>query len=229
MLKIQKLPLHLKILVKITQIYIKVLWYTCRWTFETPTETQKLFDNNLPIIAIFWHGRMVMMPKAKPHKYRLDMLNSHNKAGTFMSQMCEPFNIGTIKGSSINPSKPTKDKGGMQAVRDMVKTLKNGIAVGLTPDGPRGPAMKMTDGALMIARLSGIPIIPVTFSAKSGYFTKTWDRLLLPYPFTKGTIKHGEPFYVPRDMQDNDMENYRLKLENIMNNMVEELDIRLRQ
>lgn len=101
-------------------------------------------------------------------------------------------------------------RGGARGLRGMLRGLKEGFDVGITPDGPKGPPRVVRPGVLTLSRLSGRPIIPVSFSARRHRRLNSWDRTLLPYPFTRGVFVYGEPLFVTRDA-DEDREALRLQ------------------
>jgi lysophospholipid acyltransferase (LPLAT)-like uncharacterized protein len=218
------LPWFLKIAVFMLVFYIRLVWVSGFWKIVRPAETQKIIDRNLPYIGIFWHGRLLMMPKAKPWVQRFYMLTSYNRAGSFTSALIKPFNIDHVRGSSGDPRKPEKEKGGSGALRKMTALLKKDISVGITPDGSRGPRMRLSMGVIILARLSGKPIVPLTFSSRHAVVLKGWDRLMIPLPFMRGAIYAGEPLYVPKDTPAEKLEEYRLKVEEALNALQLSLD-----
>jgi hypothetical protein len=106
----------------------------------------------------------------------------------------------------------------------MVKALKAGDCVGITPDGPRGPRMRASDGAVALARLSGVPIIPATFGAARGRVLQSWDRFLVAWPFGRGVIVWGDPIDVARDADAAALGAARLRVENALNAITAEAD-----
>ncbi len=94
-----------------------------------------------------------------------------------------------IRGSSGNPDKPDKPKGGAQALRAMLQWLKGGNhGVAITPDGPRGPAEVIGEGPILLARLSRAPVLMVGLASRPCIRMGTWDRAVLPLPFARGAI-----------------------------------------
>ena len=106
----------------------------------------------------------------------------------------------------------------------MVRAIKNGSDMAIVPDGPRGPRHRLQLGVIELARRTGNPILPLTFSASKKKIFKTWDRFLLPYPFSKGVFVWGEPIYVDRDGERDYLEEMRLLVERRLNELTEEAD-----
>jgi lysophospholipid acyltransferase (LPLAT)-like uncharacterized protein len=139
------------------------------------------------IIFAFWHGRLLMMPFA----YRgipLATLISQHRDGEYISRIAVVFGSRVIRGSAT--------RGGVRAFKQMILALKEGFNLVITPDGPRGPRAKVKSGVIELAKLTGAPIVPVTFSAARRRFLKSWDAFLLPLPFSRAVYIWGEPIYV---------------------------------
>jgi len=145
-----------------------------------------------------------------------DMLISQNIDGEMIARTLAKLDIGAVRGSS---DKAGKDKGGRAALRGMLKMLKNGDSIGITPDGPRGPGMQSKEGLIVLARLSGVPILPVAGASNRARIMGSWDRFNLHLPFARGLIKWGEPIHVPRDADDQTMDAIRLQLDDTLNTL----------
>ncbi len=208
----------------LASVYLKIVIRTGAWRYDVHPEADLRMKDQLPSIFLFWHGRLFMMPVAKPRALRVEMLMSINKIGVLTQALVKDFNIGSVRGSARNPKKPEKNKGGVRALIMMIKVLRSGVSVGFTPDGPRGPRMRMTDGAIISAKLSGSPLIPVTFGVKRAFIINSWDRFTVPFPFTKGVIKIGKPIFVEPDAQEEELEKIRVMTENLMNEMTKDAD-----
>ncbi len=178
-----------------------------------------MIADGTPFIACFWHGRMLMIPNAWKYSARMSILISHHRDGIFISRTLAHLGIGTIAGSS--------SRGGAGALVSMVRALKRGEYMGITPDGPRGPRMRATPGAATAARLSGAVLLPVSYSATRRRVLGSWDRFVVPLPFSRGIIRVGAPIEVPRDTDDAGLEAVRQKLEVDLINLTMVLDSEL--
>lgn len=141
------------------------------------------WDQNKPLIACFWHGRLLMMFKSWFGQHKLHMLISSHPDGQIIARTTQRFGYGWIVGSS--------NRGGRKAILNILKTLKSGESVGITPDGPRGPRYKANLGVIQMARLGNTALLPISYSATRGIFMKSWDRFFLPFPFSKGIFIYG--------------------------------------
>ena len=139
------------------------------------------------VICAFWHGRLLMMPFAYPGQ-RVVILISQHRDGEYMSRIARALGFQVIRGSAT--------RGGVRALRQIIRALKEGLNLVITPDGPKGPRAKVKSGVIEIARLTGAPIVPVSFSAVRRRFVKSWDAFLLPLPFSRAVYIWGEPIYV---------------------------------
>jgi hypothetical protein len=142
-----------------------------------------------PYILAMWHGRLNMLPMLRGSGKPLIALISGHRDGQIISKAGNVFGIQTAVGSS--------SKGGMRAAREMLRLARDGHSLFVTPDGPRGPRMHIgNDGILDLARLTGLPILPVAVSLQRGKLLQSWDRLMLPGLFSKIAIRFGEPIIV---------------------------------
>jgi hypothetical protein len=124
--------------------------------------------------------------------------------------------IETITGS--------RTRGGLGALRALIRSLKDGVHVSVTPDGPRGPRMRVQPGIISLAALSGAPLVPFTFAVSRRRVLGTWDRFVLALPFSRGLYMCGAPFYVLKDADAAALEAARLEFERRMNALVAEAD-----
>ncbi len=141
------------------------------------------------IIFAFWHGRLLMMPFAYPGK-PVAILISQHRDGEYISRIATIFGARVIRGSAT--------RGGIRAFKQMIRAFKEGLNLAITPDGPKGPRAQVKSGVIELAKLTGSPIVPVSFSAGRRRFLRSWDAFLLPLPFCRAVYIWGEPIYVDR-------------------------------
>ena len=196
--------------------FMRLAWATSRW--EVVGGEPPILTGGRAFIGAFWHGRMLMMPTMWRRRMPISMLVSEHADGRLISRVIARFGIDTIAGSSSN--------GGAAAVRAMVKALKDGDPVVVTPDGPRGPRMRASAGLIVTARLSGAPIVPVTYSTTRGRVLESWDRFLIALPFGRGVFIYGRPVEVPPDADGAALERARLEVEAQLNAITAEADRR---
>lgn len=174
-------------------LLIAVVRRTTRWRTvfsaqDAETRVRAAWAGERPVIVAFWHNRLTMMPYCWPSDGPFHMLISSHPDGQLIARTVKHFGIDTVTGSST--------RGGSEALRALVRLIKNGVSVGITPDGPRGPRMHASDGAIALARLSGAPILPAAVSVGRRVVMNTWDRLIVALPFGEGAMVWGAPIYV---------------------------------
>jgi lysophospholipid acyltransferase (LPLAT)-like uncharacterized protein len=170
--------------------YLRLLRATMKLEHRNVEALDRARRVNGHYILAFWHSRVVMMPYGYLHG-RLVALTSRHHDGRILAGVLRRFGMSIASGSSTG--------GGAQGLREVLRYVKQGFDVGITPDGPRGPRRRAKDGVVAVARISGLPIMPASFSANPAKRLASWDRTLLPRPFSKGLYIYGEPILVNRD------------------------------
>ncbi len=189
--------------------YIRFVYLTSRWTVVGDDIPKKFWDEDRIFLLAFWHGRLLMMPRCWDLKKPIHMMISMHRDGRMISDTVAHFGIKTIVGST--------SKGGAAAMRAMLKTVKKGEYIGITPDGPRGPRMRAQEGIVTIARLAKVPIIPVSYASSRSKIFGSWDRFVAALPFGRGVFVWGEPIEVPHTADKEVLERVRQQVENSMN------------
>lgn len=170
---------------------LTALLKTVRWTVSGREHYDLWWGAGRPVVFVLWHGRL--LPCSFYHRGEgLATLISQHQDGDYVAGVVESWwGFEAIRGSST--------RGGSAALRRIVRTLKGGTAVAITPDGPQGPRQKMKPGPLLAAQLAGVPIIPVSAGGGPAWWVGGWDRFMIPRPFSRVHLRYGEPVMVPRD------------------------------
>ena len=197
-------------------LYIRLIYTSGNWIIKNQNIPEELINEGKTFIACFWHGRLLMMSFAWPYKRDFHMLISKHPDGQLIAQTIKLLGFKVIGGSEKN--------NGTLAMRSMVRVLKKGNYVGLTPDGPRGPRMRAGHGAIALAKLSGVPILPVSYSASRCKIFQSWDRFFLPLPFAKGIFIWGEPIKISKQANKQEVELARQKLEEQLTQLSQSAD-----
>jgi lysophospholipid acyltransferase (LPLAT)-like uncharacterized protein len=184
--------------------YIRLLHSTMRIDVRGGERLTEARSGAGHYILCFWHSRFVLMPYCYPGP-RIVVLSSWHRDAEALVRILQRFGIEQARGSST--------RGGATGLRQILRKVEEGCDVGLTPDGPRGPRRRVQPGVIAIARFTGLPIIPVTFSASPARRLRSWDRTLLPKLFSRGVFVYGDPVVVPRDANEAAQEDKRLALE----------------
>lgn len=179
--------------------YIRLVEATSRTTFIGREHADALLGSDKGFILAFWHARLLMGPAMRREtKKPVYMLISTHRDGEIIASAVRGFGVELIRGSAADPKKPEKNKSGAPAVAGMIEALRAGGIVGMTPDGPRGPAEIAKIGAVKLAAYSGAPILPAAYSASRGPRLATWDRFLLAAPFSRLVFAAGAPIHIER-------------------------------
>ena len=196
-------------------LLIKVLHFTMRIDYLNRSEVEKLTREGRNYIIAFWHGRLLMMPYSYPGS-RINIIISHHRDGEYISSAMRRFGFHSIRGSS--------SRGGLSALKQVFREIRRGSDIAVTPDGPRGPKQRVKPGMVQIAKMSGLPIVPVSFSASRKKFLSSWDSMIIPFPFSRGTFVYGKAIWVPRDATPIQLEQKRQELEVSLNELTARLD-----
>lgn len=195
----------------IVSLIIKALAATMKLEYLNEERVRPFWEKDKRFIVAFWHNRLLLM-KYSYHGKGIKILISQHKDGELIARVMEMFGFGTVRGSST--------RGGAAAMREMVRASKE-YDIGITPDGPRGPKYVIQEGVIALARLTGAPILPLTFGSSKKKVFASWDAFNLPYPFSRGVFMWGEPIYVSKD---DDMEEKRKELELKLREMTDFVD-----
>ncbi len=152
-----------------------------------------LQERAVPILFALWHGRMFLSIQAHRNEDIVTMA-SQSKDGEIIALWLERNGYRVARGSS--------SKAGGTALREMVREVRRGHHAALTVDGPRGPARVVQPGVVALARLTGAWVLPISFSSSRPRFLASWDRYLLPLPFSRNVVAYGDPFPIPRELSD---------------------------
>ncbi|HBG34716.1 MAG TPA: hypothetical protein DER04_07285 [Holosporales bacterium] len=194
--------------------YVRLIWLTNKWDLQQKNYPDPYWEGGEPIIACFWHGRLLMLFKAWFGLHKLHMLISSHPDGEIIARATQNFGFGWIAGSST--------RGGNQALRNILRLLKRGDSIGVTPDGPRGPRYQASLGVIQMARLAKVAILPVSYSTTRGIFMKTWDHFFIPLPFGRGIIRYGPLIDVSTASKSD--EEIREELEKSLLNLTHQVD-----
>ncbi|WP_425403075.1 lysophospholipid acyltransferase family protein [Hwanghaeella sp.] len=190
-------------------VYLRLVYHTSRWDHRESEFLDPLVATGEAFVIALWHNRVVMMPYAWRRKNRpITIFTSDHRDGRLVAYSMGWFGFDTVFGST----KRTE----MKTIRLIVRSLKDGRLFGMTPDGPRGPRMRVKSGVVAMARMADVAIIPVAYSCKRRVVMDTWDRLIVPLPFNRGVFLWGEPVRMPPGATAEEVEAARLLLENRM-------------
>ncbi len=209
--KIFKFSLTQKFLAYIGYLYILFVGLTSKVEIDNEEFSNKMWSEKKPFILAFWHSQLMMIGYVWKSKGILNMLASSHSDGRFGAYIAGHFNLKNISIEAKNKS---------PSLRQIFKILKNGNYLGVTPDGPRGPNQKVSEGIIKIAINTQVPIIPLGFASNNNFRLKSWDSFLITFPFSKCKFVWGEPINIPASTKDSELEKYKLNLEESINSCI---------
>lgn len=175
---------RLRWIVRVGSWVIRLLGASWRIRLVNDTPSTVVRRAKQPVIFALWHGEM--LPLLYHHRAQgVAVLISEHRDGELIARIAERFGFRTIRGSS--------SRGATRALVGLVRALEAGHDVAITPDGPRGPARSFAPGALVAAQRGGVPVIPMAVTATRAWRLRSWDRFLIPKPFSRVTIAYGDP------------------------------------
>ncbi len=156
------------------------------------------------VILAFWHNRVVLMPLAAQGQ-PVCILISYSRDGELAARALARWGIATVRGSA--------SRAGASGFLQLVRAYRQGYHLAVVPDGPRGPRYQVKKGVVHLAKATGAPLFPVTYSASRFIQLQSWDRLLIPLPFAHVRYYVGTPLCVARENTEEEMEQIRTELE----------------
>lgn len=136
----------------------------------------------------FWHGELLVSLFTNRGRGMSAMVSEHSD-GEIIAQVMERWGFRNIRGSS--------SRSAGRALLGMVRELQEGRSFAITPDGPRGPAGIIQQGILLASVRAGVPIVTVRCEAGWAWRMNSWDRFLIPKPFSRVRVIYGDPWLAP--------------------------------
>jgi len=169
-------------------LYVTLIGWTTRQRVVRAEIPQDVHSAGERFIYAFWHQRQVFFTWSH-RNVEAAVLVSKSKDGELIAKTMGLSGIDAVRGSS--------SRGGAVAAREMVEILRSGRDIGITPDGPRGPAREVKEGAVRVAQLAGMPIVPIANALSARIeIARSWDRFQVPLPFGRSVVIYGEPIRV---------------------------------
>jgi len=191
-------------------VYLGVTLWTMRWRFENRDEAEAVIHAPSGLVACFWHGRIAMavvcrrVLRAKPRR----VLISPSPDGEFITKLVGRLDFPALRGTAALTD-VRRVKKGAATFRTVLRFLRDGGCIAITPDGPRGPTQQMTAGPVNLARVSGAPILLFGLAAQPALTLRSWDRARIPLPFARGCVVFDVLAQVPRDADEATLEAAR--------------------
>jgi len=187
--------------------YLGLVYRTTRWTLLGEEHFLVFPVERRPLIVAFWHERLAMMPELwrqaslrvpQGRPWPVHVLVSRSRDGRFIGDIVGRFNVSMVHASTRRIGSG-REQGGAAGMRELLRLLRGGAAVAITPDGPRGPRRVAAPGVAQVAAVSGVPVLPCAAATTRRCILGTWDRMMLPLPWSRGVLVCGAPVVVSRD------------------------------
>ena len=197
-------------------LIVKILSSTYTIKIIGPEIEKNVFKKNQVPIYVSWHQRffpgITLFATRKP----ITIMISQSRDGELISKIVNRLGWRPVRGSS--------SRGGRDALREIKTLVHKGYKVGHIVDGPRGPLGIVKPGLLLIAQFSGMPIVPTITSAEKKWVFNSWDRFMIPKPFSRVIFRFGDAIYVPGNLRGDAFEEKRSSIENALKKLYAETD-----
>ncbi len=194
---------------------IDLLFSTIRIETSGFEQVSEIVQSKRAIGAV-WHSRILLFSYLFKD-WNFAVLVSQSDDGEITARILQAQGQETVRGSTT--------RGGLQALAALVRKLKEKYRYAvIIPDGPQGPRYKIQPGIITLAKKTGYPIVPLTYSAQKAKIFASWDRFILPFPFTTCRVVYGKPIYVPENADKHVEEVCRIRLETELVRITEEAD-----
>lgn len=202
--------LLLRVVPPLLAFLMRVWFATCRVTIHNPENFFQPGDKDKRAIASFWHYSIIYTFYFL-RRYSATVMVSASRDGDYIARLAKEFGFDTVRGS--------KNYKGVGALKAILRAVRDGDSGAIVADGSQGPPRVAQPGAILLASRTGVPVVPMAWSASSHFSVKSWDRTAIPKPFSRVDFFYGEPLVVPQKLTAGESEQYRLLLEKRLNQL----------
>ncbi len=185
------------------------LWFaTCRVEVHNEEYLRSSYGSEKAVVASFWHYTIIYLFYFV-RKYPATAMVSASEDGDYIAGLAGQLGFNVVRGSSNNR--------GVGALKKLMRAVRNGENSAIVADGSQGPVRIAQPGAVLLASRTGVPMLPMAWSASRYMTIKSWDKTAVPMPFSRIDFYYGELIFVPRKANGDEIERYRLQLEQSLN------------
>jgi len=197
--------------VPVVFIWLARVWFsTCRIKTHGQIYRDQIDLSQAPAVASFWHYTILFIFYFMRKDPAVAMVSA-SKDGEYISRVAQKLGYATVRGS--------RKKGGLQAIKSLIRHMREGQNAAIVADGSQGPARVVQAGCIVLASRTGAPVLPMLWSCNRYKRFGSWDGTALPLPFSKIDFFYGEPLVVPSKIKTDEVEEYRVILENRLNDL----------
>ncbi|MEX1116730.1 MAG: lysophospholipid acyltransferase family protein [Akkermansiaceae bacterium] len=193
--------------------WLMKLWsFTLRYEIEDRCGITRPGTHAMPVIFVLWHNRIFTLPPiwsiSGGNRRKSVVLTSASHDGAMLARAMAVFGLGSVRGSSSRRA--------VAALIGMKRALQEGLDVCITPDGPRGPRYEFHPGVIKLAESSRSPIVPIHATYSSAWRLKSWDRFVIPKPFSRVHVIFDEMLFIPAKLDEAVFESTRKQIQNLL-------------
>lgn len=210
------------LLSSLLKLIIRIIWSTCRVERIVGEEyVEQVTKEDKAFIPCYWHQQIIFgawyMRKLLKRGIKVGFLVSPSKDGEIAANVISSWGGTVIRGSETRT--------GAQAMRDMYMLIaKDKVSPAINSDGPQGPLHVFKVGDLMLSQFTRAPLLPLAYATSSAWYLNSWDKFIVPKPFSRVAIVIGEPFVTPKGLLPEDLEPQRLQMENTLKDLTKQAE-----
>jgi lysophospholipid acyltransferase (LPLAT)-like uncharacterized protein len=207
-----------RIITSIAKFVLNVWFSSCRVKIVGKEIHERYITSDYKVVGATWHRGAIFLVWFFRHAHPMIMF-SKSKDGDLLSEFARKLGVIPIRGSSTRSGRSAFS--GMRRYLNQPGNRKAATVL----DGPKGPACVAKKGMIVLAKETGVPLLPISVSANSAItFKKTWDKTMVPLPFSRVTVMYKEPWHVSKEITDEELERLRCEVENTLNKMKQDAD-----
>jgi hypothetical protein len=198
---------------------LRLLWWTYRVEkFIGADIAERIVADRKVYGPCYWHQHHIlctnMIREWIRRGYRASFLVSASVDGEVPARIAKAWGAEVIRGSA--------NQTGALVLRDMRETMQRGVSIVTTADGPSGPKYEFKTGAVLMARIASVPLVPLACAADRAWYLNRWDDFMIPKPFARIVLAVGEPLHVPADTPLERIDAFRVRIEDAVNGLMEQ-------
>lgn len=206
--------LSLKVVPVLLAGLARILFASCRLRVHGKVNREQTLDSGKTAVVTFWHYSFFGVFHVL-RSYDGVVMVSSSRDGEYIAGLAETYGLSTVRGSRNNK--------GVQALKELIRAVKNGENAGIVADGSQGPPLIAQPGGVLLASRTGAPVLPLCWSASRYWTVSSWDRTIIPKPFSRVDIAFGEPLAIPKGLKGEGVEEFRAELEQSLNSLYEKV------
>ncbi len=196
---------------RIFYLLIRTIGRTIRYEVEGLENFEAIGNAGKVPIYSFWHDRIFAGTYFFRDR-RIAVITSQSMDGEYIARFIKRLGYGAIRGSST--------RGGVGALVEMIRSMRKGVPMAFTVDGPKGPRYRAKAGPILLAKKTGNPLMPFLVECKNYWTINSWDKLQIPKPFTRARVIIAQPIYVATGAADKDIKIKLAKLQSTLDGLV---------